>query len=123
VICDPDVERTGCRENAAEDPAFAEDCYGGQGRRKAKNVSVRVSKCVRERKGRPEARGDGLEEGVRGRKTAKKIRCRRRWLIFRELERFFTIFHRFFTPYFSQNGLIFRELRKIPACKRRTIVF
>jgi hypothetical protein len=38
--------------------------------------------------------------------------ARRKYLIFRGLGRFFTVFHSFFTPCFSRKGLIFRGLGK-----------
>jgi hypothetical protein len=44
---------------------------------------------------------------------------RRKYLIFRWLRRFFTIFHRFFTPYFSHSLLIISELHKPHGHKRR----
>ncbi len=47
-----------------------------------------------------------------------QIRCRK-YLIFRELGGFFTIFHPFFTPYFRFNGLNIRHLGKTHGYKRR----
>jgi hypothetical protein len=44
---------------------------------------------------------------------------RRKYLIFRGLAAFFTIFHPFFTPYFSQKTLVFRILCKTHGYKRR----
>jgi hypothetical protein len=47
-----------------------------------------------------------------------QIRCRK-YLIFRELGGFFTIFHPFFTPYFRWNRFIVKYLCKIHGYKRR----
>ncbi len=43
---------------------------------------------------------------------------RRKYLIFRELAGFFTVFHPFFTPYFSRKCLIFSLLRITHGYKR-----
>jgi hypothetical protein len=42
-------------------------------------------------------------------------------LVFRGLRRFFTVFHLFFTPYFSHSWLILRRLEKMDRHKRRII--
>jgi hypothetical protein len=47
--------------------------------------------------------------------------ARRKYLIFRQLESFCSIFHPFFTPCFSWKRLIFSRLGKMHAHKRHTI--
>ena len=52
----------------------------------------------------------------------RKLTCRRRYLIFRGLGRFFMIFHPFFTLFFRRNNLILRELKEIHRHKRHLVI-
>jgi enterochelin esterase-like enzyme len=101
---------------------------------KGSDVSVRVSECVCEtRKGAEEVFGGvpkclRTDTNTRGgcapqnwREMARKKMCRHKRLIFRRLAGFFTIFHPFFTPYFSHKRLSFRRLRISHRYKRHPI--
>jgi hypothetical protein len=52
-------------------------------------------------------------------KLQNRSNGRRKYLIFSQLATFCSIFHPFFTTYFSWKRLIFRQLEKIPAHRRR----
>jgi hypothetical protein len=63
--------------------------------------------------------GAQLGCGSEGAGCGWKRSGRRKYMIFRRLRTFFTVFHSFFTPYFSVNMLIDRPLAKSDGHKRR----
>ncbi len=130
-------------EGKIDRSAFAGGCYGGQeschgGRRTVPHGWIEDEEddwsCVQRPPSQQTAtaRQGSAKEGDHEVKNAPiwygcdweegscsgRLNVRREYLIFRELRGFFTIFHRFFTPYFSQKSFNIRDLSKTHGYKR-----